>query len=296
MKCREDNLANIKRAIAANVDGQFYVDDTCINCGVSRHYAPTIFGDTGTHACVKKQPGNEEEMLAAMQALLACPVSSIGTRDKLDLSAAKNSFPLPLAKDIYINGFNHRDSYGAHSYFIVSKNGNWLVDSPRFTSHLVEKMEAMGGVRYILLTHRDDVCDAPRYAKHFGAERIIHQYDADAQKDAEIKLQGDKVHYMGDGEIHFTPGHTRGHIVLLWQSQFLFTGDHYAWLSDENRFGSFRDACWYSWEQQIDSVQKMTAFQQVEWVFPGHGKWGKVEKGQFPNIIRQSVEMMRSIY
>jgi hypothetical protein len=75
---------------------------------------------------------------------------------------------------------------------------------------------------------------------------------------------------------------------------YLFTGDHYAWLSSENRFGSFREACWYSWEKQIESVQKMSAFQHVEWVFPGHGKWGKVEKGQFPNIIRQSVELMRN--
>jgi len=287
-------LANKKRAIAANVDGQFFVDDTCINCGVSRHFAPTIFGDTGTHAYVKKQPQNEAEILAAMQALLACPSASIGTQDKLDLSTAKNSFPLPLAKDIYINGFNHQDSYGAHSYFIVSSNGNWLVDSPRFTSHLIDKIEAMGGIRYILLTHRDDVCDAPRYAKHFGAERIIHLYDSDAQKDAEIILQGDSVHCFGEGEIHFTPGHTRGHIILLWQSMFLFTGDHYAWLEDENRFGSFRDACWYSWEKQIESVQKMAAFQDVEWVFPGHGKWGKVKKGQFPKIIRRSVELMRN--
>ncbi len=44
-----------------------------------------------------------------------------------------------------------------------------------------------GGVRTIFLTHRDDVADAHLYAKHFGAERIIHRQDAGAQKDAEIR-------------------------------------------------------------------------------------------------------------
>ncbi|MCI0401038.1 MAG: MBL fold metallo-hydrolase [Gammaproteobacteria bacterium] len=288
-------MANPARALPENLEGNFFVDSTCINCGVSRHYAPDIFGDTGSHAFVKNQPQDEQQELAAMQALLACPVGSIGMRERRDLTAARESFPIELAKHIYLNGFNHRNSYGAHSYFINSKTGNWLIDSPRFVSDLVRKFEIMGGIKYIFLTHQDDVADAHRYARHFNAVRIIHKFDSDAQKDAEMILEGKSVHHISEGEIHFTPGHTRGHMVLLWRSKFLFSGDHYAWISSSNRFGSFRDACWYSWERQIESVKKMQAFKDVEWVLPGHGKWKQVEKGQFPKIVEDSVQWMHKV-
>ena len=288
-------MANLKKALSDNVEGNFFVDTSCINCGVSRHYAPEVFGDTGTHAFVKKQPQNEKEEFATKQALLACPTASIGMREKQDLKSARNSFPMLMAKDVYINGFNHRNSYGAHSYFIKSNTGNWLIDSPRFVSELVKKFEEMGGIRYIFLTHGDDVCDAHRYAKHFGAKRIIHQLELEAQKDAEVVLEGEEVHRIESGEIHFTPGHTRGHLVLLWNGKYLFTGDHFAWISSLNQFGSFRRACWYSWERQIESVQKVEVFQDVEWIFPGHGKWGRIDTGQFPEIIKKSVQWMLSV-
>lgn len=288
-------MANLRKAIPENVAGNYYVDSTCINCGVSRHYAPEIFGDTGDYAYVRQQPRTASEESAAQRALLSCPTSSIGMREKLDLTAARKSFPLAMTDSVFLNGFNHRDSYGAHSYFIKSETGNWLVDSPRFVPDLVRKFEALGGVRYIFLTHRDDVCDAHRYARHFAARRIIHRLDADAQPDAEIILDGEAVYRTDSGEIHYTPGHTAGHLVLLWESRYLFTGDHFAWDASRDRFTSFRDACWHSWEMQITSVEKMEPFRDVEWVFPGHGKWARVEKGTFPEIIRQSVQWMRSV-
>lgn len=123
-------MANPRKAIPENVTGNYYVDSTCINCGVSRHYAPAIFGDTGDTAFVRKQPQNVDEELAARQALLSCPMGSIGMREQRELTAARASFPMRMAEGVYINGFNHRDSYGAHSYFIRSETGNWLVDAP----------------------------------------------------------------------------------------------------------------------------------------------------------------------
>ncbi|MCH8903575.1 MAG: MBL fold metallo-hydrolase [Bacteroidetes bacterium] len=288
-------MANLERALSENVEGNFFVDSSCINCGVSRHYAPELFGDTGRYSFVKKQPQNEREVLEAQQALLACPVASIGTKEKLNLTSAIDSFPIRMAEGVYLNGFNHRNSYGAHSYFVKSDKGNWLIDSPRFIPHLVKKFEEMGGIRYIFLSHRDDVCDAERYAGHFGSTRIIHQLELDAQPDAEMVLEGEETQRIDSAEIHFTPGHTQGHLVMLWNKKYLFTGDHFAWKSDINMFGSFRNACWYSWQKQIESVQLMEAFEEVEWVFPGHGKWGRVSAKQFPEIIRESVKWMINV-
>jgi len=281
-------MAKLKRALPENAEGNYFVDSSCINCSISRHYAPAIFGDTGTHAYVKRQPVNEHEELSVQQALLACP-------EKTNLSKARDSFPLPLTKEVYLNGFNHRKSYGAHSYFLRVDTGNWLIDSPRFTPHLIHRFEAMGGIKYIFLTHSDDVADAHKYAMHFNAVRIIHQLESHAQRDAEIILEGDQSQRIDAGEIHFTPGHTEGHLVLLWNGKYLFSGDHYAWDPPMNHFGSFREHCWYSWDVQIESVRKMAAFKNVIWVFPGHGKWGEVPGGRFPEIISQSVEWMRRV-
>ena len=220
-------MADAKRRVDSNVAGDFFVDSSCINCGVSRHYAPKTFGDDGAHAFVKNQPSSEADTLAAQMALLACPVAAIGTSRKHDLSRARGSFPYALADNIFVNGYNHRSSYAAHSYFIRGDKENWMVDAPRFTKHLANNIEAMGGLDRIFLTHRDDVCDAHKYAAYFGAERVIHEFERAAQPDAEIILGACAVEVLmlGDwraaaGEVGFWP--ECGHLArptLGWKSQ-----------------------------------------------------------------------------
>jgi hypothetical protein len=39
----------------------------------------------------------------------------------------------------------------------------------------------------------------------------------------------------------------------------------------------------------------MEKFREVEWVFPGHGQWGRVAKGKFPEIIQAAVLWMHSV-
>jgi glyoxylase-like metal-dependent hydrolase (beta-lactamase superfamily II)/ferredoxin len=278
-----------------NVEGNFFVDSTCIDCGACRRFAPSAFGETGDYSFVYRQPQTGPEEREAQRALLACPTASIGTHLKTDLNPAKQSFPLGLVPGVYINGFNARDSFGADSYFIKHPKGNWLVDSPRFTKHLVKAFEDMGGIEYIFLTHQDDVADASDYARHFQSKRIIHQLDAGAAKDAEIIVEGEDDSKIGLGEIIFTPGHTRGHQVLLWEDKFLFTGDHFSWSPKFNRFGSFRNACWFSWDVQIESVDKLTNYKNVEWVFPGHEHRGKVEKKSFSEYVEEAVAWMKTV-
>ena len=102
-----------------------------------------------------------------------------------------------------------------------------MVDAPRFTKHLANNIEAMGGLDRIFLTHRDDVCDAHKYAAYFGAERVIHELERAAQPDAEIILGACAVEVLmlGDwraaaGEVGFWP--ECGHLArptLGWKSQ-----------------------------------------------------------------------------
>ncbi len=288
-------MANLNLALKENVEGNFFVDSTCIDCGACRHFSPENFGALGTASYVQKQPENEAEILTSKQALLACPVGCIGTSEKTELKSAINSLPREMAENIFINGFNHENSFGAHSYFIRSEDGNWLADSPRFTKHLIKQFEELGGIKYIWLSHRDDVADAKKYAEHFGAKRIIHKFDSKAQPDAEIILESDDFTSFKNAKIFYVPGHTKGHLTLLWKDEFLFTGDHFAWLTNKKMFGSFRTACWYSWEEQIKSIERLKVCEKVEHVFPGHGMWGEIEEGKFPEVIEKAVNWMISI-
>src|SRR5689334_20780569 len=95
-------------------------------------------------------------------------------------SPQSSVYPRRVEDEVYLTGFASPKSYGAMSHFIRDPGGNWLVDSPRWEPYLVDKFAELGGIKYIFLTHRDDVADADRYARHFGAQRIIHEADRGA--------------------------------------------------------------------------------------------------------------------
>ncbi len=112
-------MANLSKRLSANVEGNFFVDDTCINCDTCRQLAPTTFQEVGEYSAVSHQPLTPSHQLEAYQALLACPVRSIGTvtKNKDLLVQAQKSFPIELAEGVYYNGFNSEKSFGANSYF-----------------------------------------------------------------------------------------------------------------------------------------------------------------------------------
>jgi glyoxylase-like metal-dependent hydrolase (beta-lactamase superfamily II)/ferredoxin len=284
-------MADPKTKLKENTPGEFYVDSSCINCATCRKFAPATFSEGTSYSYVAQQPTSETEDFQAMQALVACPVHAIGMSARKVSKEALESFPQKVDGDIYINGFNAESSYGSDSYFIKSAEGNWLIDSPRFTPMLVRRFRAMGGLRYIFLTHRDDVADAEKYAKEFGAERIIHQADQSAQPNAEIIFEHDFS--LGSAQIIVTPGHTAGHCVLLWANKYLFTGDHLPWSSEEMALRPFRDSCWYSWKEQIASVATLENLKAVEWVLPGHGEKTRIAPGKFPSLIQATTMWMK---
>jgi glyoxylase-like metal-dependent hydrolase (beta-lactamase superfamily II)/ferredoxin len=265
-------MADLSKRLPENVEGSFFVDSTCIDCDTCRQLAPATFGDTGDSSFVQLQPRSDEERRAAYRALVACPTASIGASNKSGVAAAVRDFPLSLAPGLFYCGFNSHKSFGGSSYFLEHADGNWLVDAPRFVERLARRFEELGGIRHIFLTHRDDVADAARYAGRFGSERIIHRLELAAQPDAERVLEGFEPVELEPGFLAIpTPGHTRGHCVLLAEGRFLFTGDHIWWTRERGRLNSSRDVCWYSWREQVSSVRRIESY-SFEWVLPGHGE------------------------
>src|SRR5215203_3090586 len=268
-------MANPAKRLPENVPGDFYVDESCIDCDACRQIAPNVFRDHGDQSSVYRQPQSPDEVLGALKAIVACPTSSIGTTRDYDARLGVEAFPEPLDENVYYCGFNAESSFGAWSYLIVRPDaggGNVLVDSPRYTRPLVRKMEGLGGVRTIFLTHRDDVADQEKYARHFKASRVMHADDQAARYGVERIVRGEEAVRLDPSLLVIpTPGHTRGHAVLLYRDKYLFTGDHLAWSPVSKTLTAFRSTCWYSWPAQTRSMRRLLG-QRFEWVLPGHGR------------------------
>ncbi len=266
-------MARQSNRLSENAPGEFFVDDSCIDCDTCRQIAPEVFGSAAGTARVATQPSSPAAERRALMALVSCPTSSIGSVGKRDPRPGIEALPELIADGVYYCGFASADSYGAASYLVVRSDGNLLVDSPRAARPLLQRLESLGGVATLFLTHRDDVADHEVLARHFGCTRLLHRHDLSrATAGIERPLDGDQPISLGAGLTAIpTPGHTRGSMSLLVDDTFLFTGDHLWWDADDGGLWASRGVCWYSWPEQLASLERLLDF-RFEWVLPGHGR------------------------
>ena len=277
-----------------NVEGDWYVDTRCIDCGACRQLAPGYFGQGAEQSLVIAQPADGTDR-GAWRASEACPTQSIGTVSRPP--RPHGLFPQELADGVYYCGFNSEQSFGAHSFFVRRPEGNLLVDSPRWTRRLAGPIEDLGGIHDVLLTHRDDVADAERWADHFGPRVWIHADDADAAPWATHLVHGSADAEVRPGlTVVPLPGHTKGSVAYLLDETFLFSGDSLAWEMGKGDAGgdltAFRHACWYSWTAQAASLSRLAAAHQFSWVLPGHGGRQELDAGEMHRRLVALVERM----
>lgn len=289
-------MAHLNQRRPQNIDGDFYVDSTCIDCDTCRWMAPDVFHRADGMSAVHHQPTTDKERLIALQALLSCPTASIGTIEKPgDIKQAQVSLPLLIEDNVYHCGYHSEKSYAAASYVIQHPDGNILIDSPRFTPPLVKQLEAMGGIRYLYLTHRDDIADHQKFRDKFGCDRILHADDiATETQSIEIQLTGNEPYPLTEDLVIIpVPGHTKGHTVLLFKNRFLFTGDHLAWSAYLEHLYAFHRYCWYSWPKQIESMKRLSAY-DFEWILPGHGRRYHAPNGEMKTALQNCIEWMET--
>lgn len=274
----------------SNAPGDWFVDTSCIDCAAAREAALGLIVARGGQSVFKRQPKTDEELTMAWRARLLCPTASIHTETKK--RAPKDLFPQELTPGIYRLGYNARSSYGAHSYLIRRPAGNVMVDSPRWTNALVAKLEAWGGLSDILLSHRDDVADAGRYAEHFGSHVWIHEWDGSAARFADNLVKGREPVSIAEDLLAIpVPGHTKGSVIYLYEGRAAFTGDSLAIGHRDGDLTAFRQACWYSWPEQIESLRRLLAY-SFEWVFAGHGGSGHFPAAEMRTRLVALIEHM----
>ena len=215
----------------------------------------------------------------AWRAVLVCPTRSVG--HETIRQPPPGVFPHDLGDGVYRLGHNAESSFGAHSYLLVRGGPNVMVDAPRWTRQLIAPIEALGGIDLVLLTHRDDVADADRYAQHFGASVWIHHDDRTAAPFATDLIRGTEPIEVAEGVVGFpVPGHTRGSVLWHLDGHLLFSGDSLAWNPERGRLMAFRRACWYSWEAQTDSLERFArSGRGFDRLFCGHG-WSHDAPGE----------------
>ena len=268
-------MARVALRHRENAEGAWFVDTRCIDCGTCREIAPEIFTVAGDQSVVGDQPDADERgQRQAWLAAQACPTSSIGTVDHRPRPGRLYPREIQPGSGVYDVGYCSEDSFGASAWFVTRPDGNLLIDSPRFTEALAGPFTELGGIAHVLLTHRDDVADAGRWAERFGSHVWIHADDASAAPFATDVLEGGagEPTTIADGIVaHPVPGHTRGSVVFVVDDEFCFSGDSLAWSQGRDDLTAFRGACWYSWTEQTRSLQALAGDASFAWVLPGHG-------------------------
>ena len=283
-------MARVDLAHPSNAPGVWFVDTRCIRCDAARDWAPDLIGmDAVGRSFVAAQPAGPEQTAALWRAAAACPTKSIGHREQFREPAGV--FPYQLTAGVLALGSNALSSFGGHSYLATRPGGNLMIDSPRFGRALAERVDASGGVAHILLSHRDDVADADRWAERYGARVWIGAADADAAPYA-TDIIGDEAVEIVPGVAGIpAPGHTEGHILYHLDDRHLFTGDTLHWNRRRGELDVFPQQTFYSWAVLADTVERMAAL-PVEWLFPGHGQWHHIGRQEW---ARQGTDLSRAM-
>ena len=71
-----ERMARTEQRLAENIDGEFYVDSTCIDCDACRQIAPATFRDHGGQSSVGRQPRTAHEVHRALMALVSSTAST----------------------------------------------------------------------------------------------------------------------------------------------------------------------------------------------------------------------------
>lgn len=263
-------MARHERRLPGNVEGPFFVDDSCMDCDASRQCAPELVQVRAGRSAFVRQPSTPEEWAQAGRAMLICPTASIGVVGvKPDLH---DLFPWEVAPEVHLCGYASLCAYGSNAWWVTRPGGGVLIDGPRFVPALVEKMAARGGLKHVLLTHQDDVGDAEKYAKHFGARVWIHEADVRAAPFATDLLRGvEPVAIEPDLRAVPIPGHTRGSVAFVWGERALFSGDSVHFSRSLGTLAAFGAQCWHSWPEQMRSLERLARTVRFSELYAGHG-------------------------
>ncbi len=285
-------MANRKRARKQNnVESEYYVDDTCIDCGTCYWMAPDTFKREGYQSIAYSKIENEQQQMSAQNALLSCPTNSIGAATQMRPSP---TLPSLISENVYHLGFHSERSFGGTPYYI-NDYGGVMIDCPRFNQKTIQHLRERQGLKLQLLTHKDGIADTGQYHREFNTTRIIHIGDqCNKAMNWERYLSGEDDIEIEQNLLAIpTPGHTKGSVCYLYQHKYLFTGDHLCFSRNLGHLIGFKNHCWYSNEKLITSMEKLLNY-DFEWILPEHGAPYHASPDKMKNEIETCLNYLKS--
>ena len=151
----------------------------------------------------------------------------------------------------------HKDTLGGTAYFIVNKSGNILLDCPAWNEINQQFLMANGGVRWLILTHRNGISKQLNQIQTFcQCEVIIQEQEAYLLPEIKITSFRETLSLNNTLELIWTPGYSPGSSCLYWQENngVLFSGRHLL-PRGNGEIAPLRTAKTFHWFRQLNSVQ-----------------------------------------
>eukprot|EP00903_Cladosiphon_okamuranus_P017709 g16306.t1 len=155
-------LLKYKMRKRRNSSGDFFVDESCLDCDICCWMDPRTYKRAGLGAVVTSQPKSKEERMKAFQAMLMCPAGSIRVmRPDRQVIEALDSFPLAV-DDKRLPGVE----------------GEYHDRRPQYMTKTADKVAALGDVKYMIVTARENADGHEAWKKRFpDMIRILHRHD-----------------------------------------------------------------------------------------------------------------------
>ena len=201
-------VARIDLRNTANADGDWFVDTRCIDCGTCREIAPDVFADDHGSSVVRSQP-DDGSQLDAWLAAQACPTSSIGTMSRQRRPGRLYPGRSSPARAFSTSATARRTASARRRGSSCARRATCWSTPPATPTPSPVRSPTSAVSATSLLTHRDDVADAHRWATQFHARSWIHADDASAARWATDLLTDE--HELQPGLLAIpVPGHTKG--------------------------------------------------------------------------------------
>ncbi|MBR7676478.1 MBL fold metallo-hydrolase [Streptomyces daliensis] len=281
---------------APGPEGGWYVDSRCTNCDVARQLAPDLIREERGRSEMIRQPRDAAEERQLYAAAFACHTRSI-RHPAHRLDPARDPYPLALDDHVHLCGHNAPRTAAANAYLLRRPDGTrMMIDTPRWSTELADRYEALGRITDVLLTHRDHAAHGRRYADRFGARLWIHEGDLDAAPDADQVLRGtDPVRIAAGVTAYPLPGHTRGSVLYVADERYCFSGDSMYWSRTTGDVEVAANVTWYSITEQAASLDRTVGSLRFEWLLPGHGDRRRLPSDEMARRLRQLAERAREL-
>ncbi|HIK44947.1 MAG TPA: MBL fold metallo-hydrolase [Leptolyngbyaceae cyanobacterium M65_K2018_010] len=159
----------------------------------------------------------------------------------------------------------NRDTLGGTAYLIVNNDspgtmGSILVDAPPWDDVTQDFIATQGGVRWLVITHRNALGQTAAIQKCLGCEVVIQEQEAYLLPGTPKTTFHHHFRFGPDTEAFWTPGYSPGSACVYHNAYggILFTGRHLL----PNRQGQptpLRFAKTFHWQRQIHQVEALTS-------------------------------------